>query len=312
MNLLKKSVSVALSILMVSNFTFCRALEKTEKLPNNKEESSLTSYILAGAAGAVSVAALAFGAAYLFSGNNDSSNGYVNNSPYNYGNPGKHDYGNSGKNVSVNAKSGPVNIQNVPANIKAIHWKDNLCWWTSSVLFLYYSNDFRANLNKYIKEHEANNPALTLVLSDLQEIFKILDDCNGNVCQITCDEGKMYSYLQNLQNFCGVEIYGNDDERTSCEPNLNNGRSHTIFFLIISNSLGINLLDATHTDNNGHQYNIRLIQTKRHYYIYLQPRENNCQGITIGKSIYDNSAIELGNVNIEIMKNGITYCPVKN
>lgn len=84
--------------------------------------------------------------------------------------------------------------------LKAIHWEENLCWWISSMLYLYYTPEFR-NAIKALDIDKLPNNAETVVLKDLKEIFDALDDCQGNVLTIPTDKEREYVNHLNKAGF---------------------------------------------------------------------------------------------------------------
>lgn len=188
--------------------------------------------------------------------------------------------------------------------IKAIHWRDNLCWWIASVLYLYYSDDFKRNLGNYKNWARSNNrESLFYVLDDLENIFKELDDSNVSVCQITKNKEKMNEYCEHLQAYCGTRACENGEKLT--DPGF-----HLDFATYIGIDLRLNLNQSTYTDNSGNKYNVRLVFESRHYYVYLEPTKENCKGIIIGKNLCDTDAIKLENINVELYQR-ITYNRIK-
>lgn len=248
MKFFKKTTSVVLSILMVSNFTFCRALEQPTDTDSeeSKESSSFFPYVVAGA-GAVAAGIGIF--AFCNRG-----------------------YRNLGK---------PLHIPGVPDNIKAIHWNKHRCWWMASVLFLYYWSDFKdfiyTNSNDFADVQDENCKNL---LRDLKEIFKILDSCDGNVCYITNDEQKIKRYFDNLRKF-GLEAKGENFCEAMLIPLLTafDGIHSLERFNIIAAE------NACYIDNlTGKKYNVKFMLSHSkggHFYVYLQPIGGG-EGFAIG------------------------------
>ncbi len=248
MKFFKKITSAVLSVCMISNFTFCSALEQPTDTDSeeSKKSSSFFPYVVAGA-GAVA-AAIGLWA-------------FCNRGYYNLG----------------------KTIPNVPANIKAIHWNKHRCWWMASVLFLYYWSDFKdfiyTNSNDFADVQDENCKS---VLRDLREVFKILDRCDGNICYITNDEQKIKRYFDNLRKF-GLEVKDGDYCEAMLIPLLTafDGIHSLERFNIIAAE------NACYIDNfTGNKYNIKFMSSGElggHYYIYLES-VNGGESFAIGRS----------------------------
>lgn len=331
MKFFKKTTSVVLSVLMVSNFTFCRALEQPTDSEENKESSSIFSYIIAGASSVAS--AIGLFALYHFvfgrdseqnsepnknpepsdshnlndSKNNsipaDANSGNDNDNNYYYDenkdndkrkkdiqkNPESFSFDFSENNVPKKEENHglgkPLRIPGVPANIKAIYWNKHRCWWMASVLFLYYWSEFKSFIydNAGNKFASVQNKNCRDVLMDLNDIFKILDKCDGNVCYITEDESRMGKYFNNLKGLGNVVVVDNT-------PN----------FPLILNLLSLfydepdlkrfNLETAEGAEYydtfTGKVYDVKFMLSQirdGHFYVYLEPIGGG-EGFAIGIS----------------------------
>ncbi len=281
MKFLKKSIAALLSILIALNFTFCRA-----------EEIKSSGY----AEGEIEASECTSEEIETSENKNDNKSSILK-----YTIAGV--VATVGTAAAVTAGIVATGNNKIPG-IKAIHWRDNLCWWIASVLCLYYSDDFKRNLENYKNRARSNNQeSLFNVLDDLENIFKELDECTGNVCQITKNKEKMNEYREHLQAYCGTRACENGKKLT--DPGF-----HVEFATYIGTGLRLNLNQSTYTDNNGNKYNVRLVFESRHYYVYLEPIKENCKGIIIGEKLCDMYAIKLRNINVKLW-HGITYERIK-
>ncbi|MBQ2671911.1 MAG: hypothetical protein IJG00_03795 [Clostridia bacterium] len=250
MKFFKKITSVVLSVLMVSNFTFCRALEQPTDSEENKESSSIFPYVAAATGAGVAVAAIGLWA-------------FCNRGYYNLG----------------------KTIPNVPANIKAIHWNKHRCWWMASVLFLYYWSEFKDFIYDNVGDKFASvqNKNCRDVLMDLNDIFKILDKCDGNVCYITEDESRMGKYFNNLKGLGNVVVVDNTPNYPLIlnllplfydEPALKRFNLET--------AEGAEYYDTF----TGKVYDVKFMLSQirdGHFYVYLEPNDGG-KGFAIGIS----------------------------
>ena len=176
MKFFKKSIATLLSILIALNFTFCRAeeIKSSGHAEGEIEASECTSEEIEPSENtndnksSILKYAIAGGAATVATA------------------------------AAVTASIVATRNKKFPG-IKAIHWRDSLCWWIGSMLYLYYYTDFKTFVCAGNFEN-INNENLKNVLVDLRKIFGALDECDG-VCQITNDENKMNTYLENLNAF---------------------------------------------------------------------------------------------------------------
>ena len=323
MRFLKKTMSAVLSIFVISNFTFCRALEQPANLEENKKSSSVFSYIIAGVSAVVS--AIGFFALYnfLFSGNSDqNSESNKKHEPFilnslndknnlisadvNSGNDNDYDEDKQKKDIQKNpeffsfdlSENGatkkeenhglgkPLRVPGVSGNIKAIHWNKHRCWWIASVLFLYYWSDFKGFIydNAGNKFASVQNENCKSVLMDLNDIFKILDQCDGNICYITEDENRMNNYFSNLKKLESIAVVENDDNYPLLVD---------LLYFTFQNEPALKKFNLTAAESavyndkfTGKLYNVKFMLSNingGHFYVYLLPYSAG-KGFAIGRS----------------------------
>ena len=288
MKFFKKSISTLLSILIALNFTFCRA-----------EEIKSSGY----AEGEIEASECTSEEIETSENKNDNKSSIL-----------KYAIAGGAATVATAAAvtAGIVATRNKKyPGIKAIHWRDSLCWWIGSMLYLYYYTDFKTFVCggnfENINNENINNENLKNVLLDLREIFGMLDECDG-VCQITNDKEKMNKYLGNLT--CFVSKY-NDDHCgvKNGVLNLNDKKTHPPVALMIRNALKEEnklydynddgaIYGRVYNDDNGKEiterYKVKLMGDPtmwgNHCYVYLEPiydsgnNEEGKAGFSLGRS----------------------------
>ena len=288
MKFFKKSISTLLSILIALNFTFCRAeeIKSSGHAEGEIEASECTSEEIEPS-----------------ENTNDNKSSIL-----------KYAIAGGAATVATAAAvtAGIVATRNKKyPGIKAIHWRDSLCWWIGSMLYLYYYTDFKnfvCNPKHYDLQNNfigVKNENLNKVLLDLREIFGMLDECDG-VCQITNDKEKMNQYLNNL--IALRDSLRNNFQVPNNGQNLKDKQYHSPVARMIMDAVNKDArfvcgdldakYDRVYNDDNGNKvtehYKVKLMgdPTMRgyHCYVYLEPIDDSGNkmegkaGFSLGRS----------------------------